>query len=41
EKDIKQLYQGENYQIIDIKINTLKNLENNLSELYIIEGKKL
>ncbi|GAA7176024.1 hypothetical protein HpCK101_30880 [Helicobacter pylori] len=41
EQDIKQLYQGKNYQITDIKINTLKNLENNLSELYIIEGKKL
>ncbi|WP_072226025.1 class I SAM-dependent methyltransferase [Campylobacter coli] len=41
EEDLKELYNGKNYQITDIKITRFASLEKNLNELYIIEGQKL
>ena len=40
-EDIKKLYEGKNYKITGIKINVLKDLEQTLNELYIIEGQRL
>ncbi|MFQ6343025.1 class I SAM-dependent methyltransferase [Campylobacter sp. VTCC 70190] len=41
EKDLKELYEGKNYKINDIKIHIQRDLSKQLNELFIVEGEKI